>query len=283
MRPRVFIKAPSWSESGQFMPVSRAVKALPPRFAHGGDGDDGEADEPALPVVQQSDLGAQAGEGKEEREEEDGTEIFDADAELVAEAADVRHDGAGEEGAEESVNADDLGAEGRTYGHANDGGERAFGRFVVREPFRADAAKESGFHHPDHEGDEGRDEQEIQGAAAEAGRPNDGHDEGEDAPGGDVADGGTSDGRGAEDGAGEAAFLEDAGQHWEGGDAHGDAHEESEGGERGAGRGEMAVKEPGQSHAEKIGKHDARMADDHRGVSLAADEAPRSVPCRRQT
>src|SRR5439155_20490681 len=75
----------------------------------GRDENNRAADGDAFPIAQQADLCQQTGEGEEEREEESGAEAFEAFAQMQPKLRLGRHDGAGEKGAEQGVDTDNLG------------------------------------------------------------------------------------------------------------------------------------------------------------------------------
>ena len=106
IRPRVFMSAPSCSESLQLIPVKRAASALPPSLPSVATAMISRHKSHPRSVVEQADLRAQPGEGEEQRQQEHRAEVLHAHVELVPEAVTVRHDHAGQEGAEERVEAD---------------------------------------------------------------------------------------------------------------------------------------------------------------------------------
>jgi hypothetical protein len=73
-------------------------------FSGSRQGNDKEANDPVTPIVQEPDLCPKATEGKEDREEKDGADVFYADAEFGSKAMSRRHDKASDKGTKESAN-----------------------------------------------------------------------------------------------------------------------------------------------------------------------------------
>ena len=64
-------------------------------------------------MLQQADLRPQSRKNEEHRQKQDGTNGFNSKGKLFPEAAGPRHDDARQKCAEERMNSDELGAEGR--------------------------------------------------------------------------------------------------------------------------------------------------------------------------
>ena len=74
IRPRVFIRAPSARRVAPAQAGERAASMLPPNLPAMATTMISAADQPVRRVVEQADLGAQAGEGEEQRQQEDRAE-----------------------------------------------------------------------------------------------------------------------------------------------------------------------------------------------------------------
>ena len=113
IRPRVFIRIPSCAAKRPGIPIRRAARNVPPNLPADRQRDDEQTDAPVLPRRDEPDLGAQPGEREEGRQEEDGDDRRALDAQLVRDRAVGRQDRAEQERAEDRVDADLLGDQGR--------------------------------------------------------------------------------------------------------------------------------------------------------------------------
>src|SRR6185295_1409819 len=208
-----------------------------------------------------------AREGEEERQQKDRAEGLETLAQELAQAGVRRYANAGQEGAEQRVDADELRRQCRGEDEGEDNGQET----PVAVPPRGGLAYEArcqGFDDEEHDSDEQQGQADRHQRAGNPIGADDRHHDREQAPGGDVVHGRARDGGGAEVRVGKPALLEDARQHRESRDAHGDADEESEGAERHSGRRERRIEDHRRGGAQEERHDDAGVAHHDRRVRL---------------
>jgi hypothetical protein len=230
------------------------------------------ADDPRVQRVEEPDLRAKAAVGEEERQEQHDDQVFELVGEELREMILLRHDRAEDERAEERVDADDLGDPTRHQQEEQRTGDEILTEaFLVRAPRREPLDERT--HAAQHEHDVGDREEGGPRAFRHVRHADERDHTGEDAPGGDVVDGGTRDRDRADLRSEQAPFDEDPRQHGKRGDAHRRAHEEREREEGDARRCELAVQVMGEPRTEGEGHDDAGVADRDRGVAASPQEA----------
>jgi len=133
------------------------------------------------------------------------------------------HDRAHQKGAKKGVDADPLGHKRRCQDKNKDDGQEILAKSAAAFEDEFEAAEE-GADEEEHEQDVDKGLGGGEESGSDAGRADDGDDDRQHAPGGDVVDGGAGNGDGADPGFLEVSFGEDSGQDGERGDAHGRAH-----------------------------------------------------------
>ena len=136
-----------------------------------------------------------------------------------------RHDNPGEKRAEERVDADDLSEQRRRKNQDQHGHDDAGSRSRCMIGAGLDEMIQPRFDQEAQGRDKGQSQEDRYDGGFQAAGFHNGHHQGETAPGRQIADGGARQGQAAQRRRGQAALLEDAGEHRKGGEAHGDSHE----------------------------------------------------------
>ena len=192
-------------------------------FAEDCGAEDKAADEPEEGRVKQADFRVEAGVGEEEGQKEGDGEGLDAGDEIAGHDA-AGHGGAHDESAEDGVQADGVG-DPCAEGHESESDDEAgFGEGFFMNEAAFEALKEGA---KKTEGDSdisgtSADIEESMGPVVVEAR----EDDGEQAPCGSVVNGACADGHGAHGSSVQALKMDDAGEHWEGGDAERGTQEE---------------------------------------------------------
>jgi hypothetical protein len=248
-------------EAGQ--PGGRRAAA---ELAQRGDQDDAGAQQPGAGAAQQPDLGAQAGEGEEGGQQQHHHHPFDVRPQLPRDARVVRHDDPQNEGAEDGVDPDRLGDQGRQQQGDESDCHHAMGDAAMIEG--ADPPRHQRTHNDQQQADIRRGQHHRDQYRSRLRFHHADH-EGEQAPGGNVVDRGASQRYDPEPRPLNAAVGEDAGEHREGGDRHRHAEEQGECGERHVARREPRIERQRQQRAEHERQSDAGVGDGGGATSVS--------------
>ena len=273
IRPRVFIRTPRAKDSRQRMPVERAASMLPPSLPAIATTMIASAEQPAASVAEQADLGAQAGEGEEERQQEHRAEGLEPLAQVRRgrrrRAASPRRRGRRRRGRgcrssrwparRRSTNTSDAReqAVAARVAARSRAEQRAASRLATTTSITAmnASAEQHGRHQR-----AGRGRSACATATTRASR----HHAVTSSTAAQAMATAPSGVRG------QAALLEDPRQHREGGDAHRDAHEQGEGAERRAGGRQRRGRASSAARAEEERHDDAGVAHPDRRARAAA-------------